>query len=48
MWMCDTPDWVFNIMEFFDLGKITEETMQRALIYLLNEKIILCVQASQA
>jgi len=48
MWMCDTPNWIWTIMDFWDLGKITEETMQRAIVYLLNEKVILCIEVFQA
>ncbi len=48
MWDCNTPDWVFTIMDFFDAGKITEETVQRAIVYLLNEKVILCIKVFQA
>jgi len=47
MWFCTTPEWVFNITNWFDLGEITEETLQRAIVYLLNEKVILCVQSLQ-
>jgi len=48
MWDCTTPDWVFAITDWFEAGAITEETMQRALIFLLNEKIIKCVILTQA
>lgn len=48
MMNCEMPNWLSNIFEFFESGEITEQTLGTALTFLINEKVILCVEVFQA